>query len=117
MHFLSFFNFAFSPWPLYMTGCILSNPVYTGMDMMDDRTLSIYIIYSCLSHDTTVFYGSVATTTPPYFYNAVAIRTRPEFYGSVADFITGIILPVFLSIWYFLDVFIRLSTVLTVIPK
>lgn len=76
-----------------MTGCVFSNPVYTGMDMMDDRTLSIYIIYSCLSHDTTVFYGSVA------------------------DFITGIILPVFLSIWYFLDVFIRLSTVLTVIPK
>ena len=66
--------------------------------MMDDRTLSIYIIYSCLSRDNTVFYGSVATTTTPYFYSIVVVRTRPEFYGSVADFITGIMLPVFLSI-------------------
>ena len=81
-----------------MTGCVLSNPVYTGMDMMDDRTLSIYIIYSCLSRDTTVFCGFVATTTPPCFYSVVVVRTRPEIYGSVADFITGIILPVFLSI-------------------
>nr|DAN83750.1 MAG TPA: hypothetical protein [Caudoviricetes sp.] len=42
-----------------MTGCVLSNPVYTGMDMMDDRTLSIYIIYSCLSRTQPCFYGLV----------------------------------------------------------
>nr|DAY17342.1 MAG TPA: hypothetical protein [Caudoviricetes sp.] len=42
-----------------MTGCVLSNPVYTGMDMMDDRTLSIYIIYSCLSKTRPRFYGLV----------------------------------------------------------
>ena len=81
-----------------MTGCVLSNPVYTGMDMMDDRTLSIYIIYSCLSHDTTAFYGSVATTTPPFFIVLSLLGHDQNFYGSVADFITGIILPVFLSI-------------------
>nr|DAR75527.1 MAG TPA: hypothetical protein [Caudoviricetes sp.] len=53
------FNFALSSWTLYMTGCVFSNPVYTGMDMMDDRTLSIYIIYRWLSRTRPRFYGLV----------------------------------------------------------
>ena len=86
MHSFSFFNFALSPCPLYMTGCVFSNPVYTGMDMMDGRTLSIYIIYSCLSGTRPRFYGLVC----PFKDKDTTIilwccptRTRPRFYGLV----------------------------------
>lgn len=119
MHFLSFFNFALSPWTLYMTGCVFSNPVYTGMDMMDDRTLSIYIIYRCLSFDTTTFLWSrLSFLRQRHNHNLWCCRflTQTVFYDSVAFSLFKIV-SVFLSSQYFFDVFNRLSTVFIDTPK